>query len=51
MLLLAGAAKDVPHDMVEHALRFAVQAESCAKLNKEQKKALDQFTSFLRAET
>ena len=51
MLVLAGAVKDVPEDVVEQASRFAAQSESFAKLTREEKKALDQFISFLRTET
>lgn len=51
MLVLAGAVKEVPEDVVEQASRFAAQSESFARLTNEEQKALDQFISFLRTET
>jgi transcriptional regulator with XRE-family HTH domain len=51
MLVLAGAVKQVPEDLVEQASRFAAQSDSFARLTSEEKKALDQFIAFLRTET
>ncbi len=51
LLVLAGATKDVPQDLGEHASRFAAQAESFASLTSEEEKALEQFVSVLRSET
>ena len=51
MLVLAGAIREIPEGVRERASRFAAQSESFAKLTKEEKKALDEFMSFLRHET
>lgn len=48
LMALAGAVED--DDVVEHASRFAAQSESFAKLTREEKKALDEFVRFLKAE-
>ncbi len=50
LAVLAGAVQDVPQDVKQQALRFAAQAESFAKLSKEEKGLLDQFVGFLRSE-
>jgi transcriptional regulator with XRE-family HTH domain len=48
MLVLAGAVKDVPHDISQYASRFAAQSESFANLTTEEKKALDDFMKVLK---
>jgi transcriptional regulator with XRE-family HTH domain len=48
MLVLAGAVKNVPHDVSQHASRFAAQSESFANLTAEEKRALDDFVKALR---
>lgn len=48
---LAGAVREVPKDVREHASRFAAQSESFARLTKEEKKVLDKFVKFLKSET
>ena len=48
LMALAGAIEN--DDVVEHASRFAAQSESFAKLTREEKKALDDFVRFLKAE-
>ena len=48
MLVLAGAVKDVPHNISEQASRFAAQSESFANLTAEEKKALDDFMKALQ---
>lgn len=48
LMALAGAVED--DEVVEHASRFAAQSETFAKLTREEKKALDDFVRFLKAE-
>jgi transcriptional regulator with XRE-family HTH domain len=50
MLVLVGAVKDVPHNISEHASRFAAQSESFANLSAEEKKALDDFMKALQSD-
>jgi transcriptional regulator with XRE-family HTH domain len=47
---LAGALTEVPPDIRESASRFAAQSESFAKLTKEEKRVVDEFVKFLKAE-
>ena len=51
MLVLVGAVRHVPEDVKEHASRFAARSESCAGLTREQRRALDEFMTFLKSET
>jgi transcriptional regulator with XRE-family HTH domain len=48
---LAGAFQKVPGDIVASASRFAAQSESFAKLTREEKRVLDDFVKFLKAES
>ncbi len=48
---LAGAVREVPDAVRQHASRFAAQSESFAKLTKEEKKELDKFVKFLKSDT
>lgn len=50
LAILAGAVPDVPEEMRQQASRFAAEADSFAKLTREEKKALDEFVKFLKAE-
>lgn len=50
LALLAGAIKDVPAAFCQHASSFAAKSESFSKLTTEEKKLLDEFVKFLRAE-
>ena len=50
LAMLAGAIKDVPEGMREHASRFAAMSESFSKLTDEEKYTLDEFVKFLMAE-
>jgi len=47
---LVGIIQEVPTDIRESASRFAAQSESFAKLTGEEKKVLDEFVKFLKAE-
>ena len=47
---LAGIIQEVPRDIRESASRFAAKSESFAKLTEEEKKVLDEFVTFLKAE-
>ncbi len=51
MFALAGAVREVPPDICEHASRFAAHSESFSKLTQEERKALDEFLQFLKAGT
>jgi transcriptional regulator with XRE-family HTH domain len=51
LLVLAGAIKEIPQGFSEHASRFAAQSESFANLTSEEKKALDEYVSFLKSDT
>lgn len=48
MLRVAGVIRDRDEGFVEHASKFAAQSESFDKLTREEKKALDDFLSYLR---
>jgi len=50
LAVLAGAIREVPDEMREHALAFAAQSDSFSKLTKEEQRALDDFVAFLRSE-
>ncbi len=50
LAVLAGAIREVPDDLREHAARFAAQSDSFAKLTKEEQRLLDEFVGFLRSE-
>jgi transcriptional regulator with XRE-family HTH domain len=50
LAILAGAIRDVPEDLRQHAVRFAAQSESFSKLTKEEQRVLDEFVAFLRAD-
>lgn len=50
LAVLAGAIRDVPNELREHAARFAAQSDSFAKLTKEEQRLLDEFVGFLRSE-
>ena len=49
--MLAGAIREVPAELREHASRFAAHSESFAKLTREERKVLDRFMEFLKSET
>lgn len=46
---LAGATKEMPDDLRDHASRFAAKAESFVSLTAEEKKSLDEFMKVLRS--
>lgn len=48
--ILAGAIKEIPHEIREQASRFAAQSESFSKLTDEERRTLDEFVRFLKAE-
>ena len=48
---LAGASKDVPHNLQIQASQFAAQSESFSKLTEDEKRLLDDFVRFLRQES
>ena len=50
LLVLAGAAKEVPERFRDEASRFAARSESFVTLTGDEKKALDEFMRFLRTE-
>lgn len=50
LMQLAGAVREVPDDVREHASRFAACSESFAKLSSEERKLLDEFVKFLKTE-
>lgn len=51
LMLLAGAVQEIPRDMCEQASRFAAMSESFSKLTREERKAVDEFVNFLKAES
>lgn len=51
MLQLAGAVREIPEDVRDHASRFAAESESFAELSPEERRLLDDFVKFLRVET
>ncbi len=51
MLKVAGVIRDLDDRFIEHTSRFAAKSESFDKLTSEEKKALDEFVTFLRTET
>jgi transcriptional regulator with XRE-family HTH domain len=50
LALLAGAIADVPAAFCQQASSFAAKSESFSKLTVEERKLLDEFVKFLRAE-
>jgi transcriptional regulator with XRE-family HTH domain len=50
LAVLAGAIREVPEDLRQHATRFAAQSNSFAKLTKEEQRVLDEFVGFLRSD-
>ena len=50
LAVLAGAIREVPEDLRQHAARFAAQSDSFSKLTKEEQRVLDEFIEFLRGE-
>ena len=50
LAVLAGAIREVPEDLREHAARFAAQSNSFSKLTKEEQRVLDEFVGFLRSD-
>ena len=50
MAVLAGAIRDIPEELRQHAARFAAQSDSFSKLTKEEQRVLDEFVGFLRSE-
>jgi transcriptional regulator with XRE-family HTH domain len=50
LALLAGAITDVPPAFCQQASSFAAKSESFSKLTTEERKILDEFVKFLRAE-
>jgi len=50
LALLAGAITDVPAAFCQQASSFAAKSESFSKLTVEERKILDEFVRFLRAE-
>lgn len=51
MAALAGAIREIPEDVRDHAARYAAQSDAFAKLTREEKKALDDFMEFLKSES
>jgi transcriptional regulator with XRE-family HTH domain len=49
LAVLAGAVSNVSPDVRERASRFAAKSESFARLTREERKTLDEFVRFLRA--
>lgn len=47
---LAGAIREVPADLREHASRFAAQSESFSSLSRDEKLLLDEFVTCLKTE-
>jgi transcriptional regulator with XRE-family HTH domain len=50
LAVLAGAIREVPEDLRQHAARFAAQSNSFSKLTKEEQRLLDEFVGFLRSD-
>jgi transcriptional regulator with XRE-family HTH domain len=50
LAFLAGAIKEMPLEVQAEASRFAAQSESFSKLTDEERRTLDEFVKFLRAE-
>ena len=50
LAVLAGAIREVPDDLRQHAARFAAQSSSFSKLTKEEQRVLDEFVGFLRSD-
>lgn len=50
LAVLAGAIKDMPPAIQAEASRFAAQSESFSKLTDEERRTLDEFVKFLRAQ-
>ncbi len=50
LALLAGAVRDIPSAMKEHASKFAAMSDSFSKLGSQERKELDEFVKFLRSE-
>jgi ribosome-binding protein aMBF1 (putative translation factor) len=50
LAVLAGAITDIPLAFRQRASSFAANSESFSKLSNEEKKVLDEFVKFLRAE-
>lgn len=50
LAVLAGAIREVPDDLRQHAARFAAQSNSFSKLTKEEQRVLDEFVGFLRSD-
>ena len=50
LAVLAGAIREVPEDLRQHAARFAAQSNTFAKLTKEEQRVLDEFVGFLRSD-
>ena len=50
LAVLAGAIREVPEDLRQHAARFAAQSNSFSKLTKEEQRVLDEFVGFLRSD-
>lgn len=51
LLQLAGAVREIPQDIRDHASRFAAKSESFAKLSSQERKNLDEFVKFLKTDT
>ncbi len=50
LAVLAGAIRDVPEGLRQHAAAFAAQSDSFSKLTKEEQRVLDDFVGFLRSD-
>ena len=50
LAVLAGAIRDVPEGLRQHAAAFAAQSDSFSKLTKEEQRVLDDFIGFLRSD-
>jgi transcriptional regulator with XRE-family HTH domain len=50
LAVLAGAIREVPEDLRQHAARFAAQSNTFSKLTKEEQRVLDEFVGFLRSD-
>lgn len=47
---LAGAIKNIPHDLQQEASSFAAKSESFSNLTNEEKRILDNFVKFMKSE-
>lgn len=50
LAVLAGAIREVPEELREHAAKFAAEPDSFSKLTKKEQRVLDDFVGFLRSD-